>query len=100
MKIRVIAGIIVQIVSIVCPSNKNRWLYLLLNKFIKIYETAQVIIKIISIAWSWKNLNCSNRNEDPSRNKFDFQVAISKKSKLYNWGLSPMHYSAILEFYG
>ena len=62
------------------------------------YATVHVIIVKISKAWSWKNLNCSNKNDDLSKNILDFHVAISKKSYLYNWDLNPMHYSAILEF--
>ena len=48
IKINTIAGRIVQIISIVCPSNKNRLVIELKNKVIIIYPTIVVIkIKII-----------------------------------------------------
>lgn len=52
MKIRVTAGAIVQISSIVCPSSKNRLMYLLKNNIIMIYVTIRVIISKIIMAWS------------------------------------------------
>ena len=52
IKIKIIAGITVQIISIVCPSNKNRLVIELKNSVIIIYPT-NVVIKIKTIiAWS------------------------------------------------
>ena len=58
-----IAGTTVQIISIVCPSNKNRFVIELKNNVAIIYPT-NVVIKINTIiAWSWKKINCSIRGE-------------------------------------
>lgn len=57
------AGRIVQIISIVCPCNKNRLLKLLKNNIIIKYETKMVIIIKINIVWSWKKFNCSINGE-------------------------------------
>lgn len=52
MKIRVIAGRIVQINSIVCPSNRNRWVSLLKNRPANNCPTRIVIIIKIRRVWS------------------------------------------------
>jgi hypothetical protein len=52
MKIKVIAGKIVQIISIICPSNKNRWVNLLKNSPAINCPTRIVIITRISKVWS------------------------------------------------
>jgi len=52
MKIRVTAGAIVQISSMVCPSSKNRFTNLLKNSIIMMYVTIRVIMTRISMAWS------------------------------------------------
>ena len=44
INIRIIAGKIVQIISIICPCNKNRLIYLLKNNIIIMYDTIDVII--------------------------------------------------------
>lgn len=80
IKISVIAGKIVQIISIFCPSSRNRLFNLLKNRLLIKYPTKIVIINKISRVWSWKKDNCSIRGEALSwRLRFD-QVAISKES--------------------
>ena len=52
IKIKMMAGTTVQMISIVCPSNKNRLVIELKNNVIIIYPT-NVVIKIKTIiAWS------------------------------------------------
>lgn len=74
-----IAGKIVQINSITCPSNRYRLLYLLKNNLLIKYPTRIVIMARISIAWSWKNSNCSINGDELSCKEYIFHVAISKK---------------------
>ncbi len=54
IKIKIILGRIVQIISIVCPSNKYRWdnLFIIIDKIR--YEIRIVIIVKIIMVWSWK----------------------------------------------
>lgn len=66
MKIKVIAGKIVQIISINCPSRSNRLLNLLKKREDIIYLTNIVIINKINIVWSWKKINCSIKGDIPS----------------------------------
>jgi len=78
MKIRRIAGRIVQIVSISCPSMTN-----LLNFFDSIKESTKWIVKIvikikIIIAWSWKNKMCSIEGEILSWKDKASQFGIKK----------------------
>ena len=80
IKINVIAGIIVQIISIVWPSNRYRKLNWFLNIDIIKYLTITVIINKINNVWSWKNANCSVNGEALSWSEYIFQVAFSKKS--------------------
>jgi len=63
MKIKIMGGIDVQIISIGWFSN-----ILILINFILIiniikYEIINIIIKIINIVWSWKKINCSINGE-------------------------------------
>lgn len=76
MNIKIIAGTIVQIISIVCPCKRNRFEKELKNNIIIKYIT-RIVIKIkINIEWSWKKINCSIKGEVLSCNlKFD-HVAI------------------------
>jgi len=63
IKIKIIAGTTVQIISIVCPSSRNRLVIELKNNVAIIYPT-KVVIKISTIiAWSWKKISCSIRGE-------------------------------------
>lgn len=59
INIKIIAGITVQIISMVCPFNKNRFVNLLNNNKIIKYKTNTVIKIRISKEWSWKKINCS-----------------------------------------
>lgn len=73
---RVTAGIMVQIISINCPSRRNRLIYLLKNSVNIKYPTRIVIIVKIIRVWSWKKDSCSISGEAPSwRLKLD-QVAM------------------------
>lgn len=74
IKIRVIAGIIVQITSIIWPSRSNRLLSLLKKRDNIIYLTNIVIINKINIVWSWKKINCSIKGDIPS-----FIIILSKE---------------------
>jgi len=87
IKINTIAGMIVQIVSIICPCSKSRWLYLLNRIDSRICPTMIVIIIRMSRVWSWKNDNCSISGDALSCNSRVFQVAISKKSLALFLGL-------------
>lgn len=87
MKIRVIAGRIVQINSIVCPSNRNRWVSLLKNRPANNCPTRIVIIIKIRRVWSWKKASCSMRGDALSCRSSSFQVAISKKSENFMYGV-------------
>ena len=70
------AGITVQIISIVCPSKRNRLVIELKNNVAIIYPT-KVVIKIKTIiAWSWKKINCSIRGEALSWKPKNPHVAI------------------------
>lgn len=86
IKTRIIAGRIVQITSIICPSNSNRWVNLLKIILIKICPTNVVIITKIINVWSWKNESCSINGDALSwRDKF-FHEGISKKSLSFIFG--------------
>lgn len=79
MKIKVNAGKIVQIISIIWPSNKKRWDNLLKIRLINNCPTKIVMIVKINNVWSWKNINCSINGEALSWTWIDFHVEISKK---------------------
>ena len=55
----VIAGAIVQMVSVICPSMLNHLVCLLWMILIIVYITVVIIINIIINTWSWKKINCS-----------------------------------------
>lgn len=87
-----IAGRIVQINSIICPSSKNRLINLLANKLSIMYPTKIVIINKIIKVWSWKKTICSIKGEALFCKLRLDHVAISKKRIiLYKWGLNPLH---------
>ena len=87
MKINVIAGKIVHTNSIICPSNKYRWVNLLKNKLVINWPTKIVIITNTNKAWSWKKFSCSINGDLLSCNKYNCQVAISKKSLNFIFGV-------------
>lgn len=66
-------------VSKVCPSNKNRLIYLFGSNDESKYPTKIVIIITINMVWLWKNIICSMIGEAASCSPIWFQVAISKK---------------------
>jgi len=55
----VIAGAIVQMVSIICPSMMKRLVRLFWMILIIVYITVVMIINIIINTWLWKRINCS-----------------------------------------
>lgn len=75
-----IAGVIVQINSIICPSNifLSIILFIIIDKII--YITVAVIIKIIIIAWSLNRINCSIIGVKGSWNEIKLHDGISKKT--------------------
>lgn len=79
IKIKIIAGKIVQINSIICSSNKSRLVNLLKNNVVIKYEIKMMInVRIINVK-SWKKIICSIKGEDLSwKFKFD-HVGISKE---------------------
>lgn len=79
IKTSVIAGKIVQISSIVCPSSKYRLIILFQFKDTMIYPTIIVIIDKIIIVWSWKKINCSINEEFASWIIISPHIAISNK---------------------
>lgn len=79
IKIKVKAGKIVQIISIVWPSRSKRWWNLLKNKLINNCLTKIVMIVKINNAWSWKNVSCSIIGDALSWSWMFFHVEISKK---------------------
>lgn len=97
IKINTIAGSTVQIISIVCPWRRKRFLYLLVNNDPIIYPTKVVIITTIIIIWSWNIISCSISGADLSWNPSWFHVATSKWIFVLFWSLNPMHYSAKLD---
>lgn len=75
MKTRMIAGAMVQMVSIICPSRMNRLVCLFLIILIIVYITVVIIINMIISAWSWKKISCSIIGDALSCNlKFDHVV--------------------------
>lgn len=52
MNTRMIAGAMVHVVSIICPSNINRLVCLFRIRVIIIYDTVVVIISMIISTWS------------------------------------------------
>jgi hypothetical protein len=66
MNTRMIAGAIVHVVSISCPSNMNRLVCLFQIRVIIMYITVVTIISIIISAWSWKKISCSMMGDAPS----------------------------------
>lgn len=59
MNTRMIAGAMVQTVSIIWPSRMNRLVCLFWIILIMVYITVVIIISIIIRVWSWKKINCS-----------------------------------------
>jgi len=55
----VIAGSVVQMVSIICPSMMKRLVCLFWMILIIVYITVVMIINTIINTWSWKQINCS-----------------------------------------
>jgi len=83
MKINIIAGVIVQINSIICLSSKFR-LIILFKRIVPImYDTEIIIIKIIIIAWSLNKINCSIRGDDLSCIDKFIHVLISNEIYYY-----------------
>lgn len=90
---KIIAGKIVQIISINWPDKKNLLVILLIIIEIIKYPTKIVIIIKINIEWSWKKINCSIKGEFLfCKFKLD-QVAI-----FYLWILNSLHLSVKLKF--
>lgn len=85
--IKIIAGKIVQIISIIWPSNKYRWMNLLKSILINICPTKIVITTKIVRVWSWKNINCSIKGDALSWSSNVFHVEISKKSINFIFGV-------------
>jgi hypothetical protein len=52
-----VAGAIVRMVSIICPSIMNRLVCLFWMILIIVYITVVMIINIVIKAWSWKKIN-------------------------------------------
>lgn len=87
IKIRIIAGRIVQIVSINWPSSKNRC-ESLFNNILNSICLTKIVIKIkIKIVWSWNNVRCSIKGEALSWRKRVFHVEISKKRLNFIFGV-------------
>lgn len=59
MNTKMIAGAMVQMVSIIWPSRMNRLVCLFWMILIIVYMTVVMIISIIIRAWSWKKISCS-----------------------------------------
>lgn len=72
-----IAGIIVQMVSISCPSIRNRDENEFVIIFAIMYNVIMVIIIIINMEWSWKKIICSIIGEFLLENIILDQVIIS-----------------------
>lgn len=85
IKIRVIAGIIVQIVSISCPSIRSREENEFVMILIIMYSVMIVIMKMINIEWSWKKIICSIIGEFLFENIILDQVIISYLIKILFW---------------
>jgi hypothetical protein len=77
-----IAGIIVQATSIICPSSMNRLMFLLMANVVIIYATTVRIIRIIISVWSWNEISCSIIGDALSCRFIFAHVVISKKSLL------------------
>ena len=90
IKIKIIAGTPVQIVSRYWFSVKDREMSLFENNLIIIYPTAVIIRIKTSIVWSWKKFNCSIRGEALSwKFKADHVGIILKKINIFYQGLKP-----------
>lgn len=77
IKIKMIPGKIVQIVSISCPCKRNRFVYLFIINIINMYKTNDKIIVKIRRVWSWKKISCSIKGEALFWNNRLALVAIS-----------------------
>lgn len=73
---------IVQISSIVWPSNNLILVILFVIMVIKIYEIKAVIIDKISIVWSWKKISCSIIGEEAFWKVKLLHIAIFKEVSL------------------
>lgn len=82
-----IVGKIVQINSINWPSSKNRLIYLLKHSLIIRWVTNIVIIAKTNNVWSWKKESCSINGDELSCKNDIFQVAISKKRRIFIYGV-------------
>lgn len=82
-KIRIIIGIIVQIISIIWLWRINLLFILFINKEIIIYKIIIVIMIIIIIAWSWKKIKFSIIGEFAFCKLIVDQVEISKKRRFF-----------------
>lgn len=102
MNTKIIAGAIVHVVSIICPSSINRLVCLFRIRVIIMYDTVAVIISIIISTWSWKKTSCSMMGDAPSCSLMFNHVVISSNEslRLYIWSLNPVHLSATLDFWG
>jgi hypothetical protein len=81
MNTRITAGVIVQVTSVICPSNINRMMFLLKVSVIIIYATTLMIILMIISAWSWNEINCSITGDALSC-RFIFAHVVIYKKKL------------------
>jgi hypothetical protein len=59
IKIKIKAGMIVQINSIICPSYNFILVKLFIIIMTKVYEINTVVMYKINIVWSWKKMSCS-----------------------------------------
>lgn len=81
MNTKMMAGAIVQMVSIICPSKMNRLVCLFLIILTIVYITVVMIINMIISAWSWKKINCSIIGDALSCSlRFDHVVIVSNES--------------------
>lgn len=85
IKIKVMAGMIVQIVSISCPSIRSRDENEFVMILIIMYKVMIVIMKMINIEWSWKKIICSIIGEFLLENIILDQVIISYLIKILFW---------------
>lgn len=74
-------------ISIICPSNKYRWIFKLNSRLIMSCPTRIVIIIKIIKVWSWKKISCSIMGDALSWRRRVFHVAISKKSLNFIFGV-------------
>ena len=99
---RMIAGAIVQIVSIICPSRMNCLVCLLWIILIIMYITVVIIINIIIKAWSLKKINFSMIGDALSCSLGSVMLSFLVTMKVLTlrlWCLNQMHLSATLELY-